>query len=67
MIRIIKYCARCGKLIEDKEYKLRIAYDCLPPQEEGYCENCFAEWEALKCRQEEERRLFWEGEEDGAE
>lgn len=63
MIRIIKYCHRCGAIISDKEYKLALNIECINQQFEEVCENCLVEYEALKCRQQEEKRLFWEGEE----
>lgn len=62
MIRIIKYCPRCGGTVSDKEYKLATQYEYVSPaQYEEFCENCLVEYEALKCRQEEEKRLFWKG------
>lgn len=64
MIRIVKTCPRCGRVVSDKEYKVNPAYEFISEPQEEFCENCLVEYEALKCRQEEERRLFWEGEEE---
>ena len=61
MIRIVKTCPRCGCVVSDKAYEIKPVYEFIPEPQEEYCENCMAEYEALKCRQEEERRLFWEG------
>lgn len=62
MVRIIKTCPRCGGVTSDCEYKLDPKNMVVPPIVEEPCENCRAEYEALMCRQAEERRLFWEGE-----
>ena len=65
MVRIEWFCKRCGKHITMKEYNLRPGYEEISPGAitDDFCENCLVEFEALKCRQEEERRLFWEEEE----
>lgn len=70
MIRVEWYCKRCGKLIESKEYGLAPGYEEVSPdmitdQFYQFCENCLVEYEALKCRQKEERRMFFEEMQDG--
>ena len=65
MIRIEWFCKRCGKPIEQKEYSLIPGCEEVNPITDQFCENCLVEYEALKCRQAEERRMFWEGEVDG--
>lgn len=67
MIRVEWYCKRCGKLIETKEYSLipgceEVSHEAVTDQ---FCENCLVEFEALKCRQAEERRMFFEEMQDG--
>lgn len=64
MIRVEWYCKRCGKLIESKEYSLIPGYEEVSPGTitDQFCENCLVEYEALKCRQAEERRMFFEEE-----
>lgn len=60
MIRVIKTCPRCGSVASDTVYKKTDPWD-IPMLADEPCENCRVEFEALKFRQEEERRLFWEG------
>lgn len=66
MIRIEWNCCRCGKHIETKEYNLVPGYEEVRPEKitDKFCEDCLIEYEALKCRQAEERRLFWNEEEE---
>lgn len=66
MIRIEWFCKRCGKKIDEKQYNLIPGGEALYGDAitDNFCEDCMVEWEALKCRQDEERRLFWEGEDD---
>ena len=62
MIRIEWFCKRCGKKIKEKQYDLVAGYEAVNEGiiTEDFCEDCMVEYEALKCRQQEERRLFWE-------
>lgn len=62
MIRVVWFCKRCGKKIDEKEYRLNPCYEAIMPEAitDKFCEECLVEYEALKCRQKEERRLFWE-------
>ena len=66
MIRIEWFCKRCGKKIDEKQYSLCPGYEEVNRDAitDNFCEDCMVEWEALKCRQAEERRLFWEGEDE---
>lgn len=61
MIRIEWFCKRCGSPMRTEEYNFRPGYEELIGTNitEDICENCLCEYEALKCRQAEERRLFW--------
>jgi len=67
MIRIEWFCKRCGSHMRTEEYNFQPGYEELRGANitEDICENCLCEYEALKCRQGEERRLFWEGAVDG--
>jgi len=58
MIRVIWFCKRCKKHIEVKDYHLDNPADFVKMSDK-YCQNCLAEYEAMKSRQEEERRLFF--------
>lgn len=62
MIRVEWFCKRCGKKIDEKEYSLKPGYEDVNPGAitDDFCEDCLVEYEALKCRQAEERRMFWE-------
>ena len=55
MVKIIRTCRRCGRLVDEVE---AVWFDC-PDTSEAGCEYCNAEYEALLERQKEERRLFW--------
>lgn len=62
MVRVTWFCKRCGKHISTNEYNMIPGYEAISPGiiTDNFCEDCQIEYEALKCRQEEERRLFWE-------
>lgn len=66
MIHVEWFCKRCGKKMMEKQYSLIPGYESINPTQiyEDFCEDCKVEYEALKCRQKEERRLFWEGEDE---
>lgn len=66
MIRIEWFCKRCGKKIDEKQYNLAPGYESINEEiiTEQFCEDCLIEYEALKCRQAEERRLFWNEEDE---
>lgn len=61
MVRVIWFCKRCKKHIGVKEYNLDDSADFVDVSDK-YCQNCIAEYEAMKSRQEEERRAFLKGE-----
>ena len=60
MVRVIWFCKRCNKHIRVKEYNLEHPADFVKLCDE-YCQNCIAEYEAMKSRQEEERMTFLKG------
>lgn len=66
MIRVVWFCKRCGKKIDEREYRIKPGYEEVNPGfiTEDFCEECRVEYEALKCRQAEERRMFWEGDDE---
>ena len=63
MVRVVWFCKRCGKKIDEREYSIIPGCEEVSPGAitDNFCDDCLVEYEALKCRQAEERRMFWEG------
>lgn len=61
MVKVIRTCPRCGRLVDEKEYNVWLDN---PELEETGCEYCISEYEAILERQKEERRMFWRGDSD---
>lgn len=61
MVRVIRSCPRCGRLVDEREVDPCFDY---PDLQDIGCEYCTAEYEALCERQKEERRLFWREEQN---
>lgn len=61
MVKVTRTCPRCGRLVDEKEVDPFFDYHDM---NDVGCEWCTAEYEAILERQKEERRLFWEGEDE---
>ena len=65
MIKVIRYCTRCGAVVDEKCYYAQSLYE-----EDGrglyasLCRDCQKALDDMKNRQAEELRKFWEESED---
>ena len=65
MIKVIRYCTRCGAVVDEKCYYAQSLYE-----EDGrglyasLCRDCQKALDDMKEKQREELRKFWEESED---